>query len=376
MQFKLTFDKAIQVSDFFARELPQFENNGVAYIGLDSGWNKLSDAQLKAFVNHCQANHQEAGIYFTPFTSWTQDGNQPVEGGTYKYKDIFLYARGRMQVLDGGVALDPTHPGTRAMIKSHFDRFKRAGFKYVKLDFLTHGALEADYHYDSKVTTGIQAYNHGMRFVAEQAGGRMYLNLSISPLFPAEYANSRRIACDTFGKMSQVEYMLNSLTYGWWLNGVYDFNDGDHIVLGGYSDGENRARVTSAAISGIMISGDDLSDDGDATAKQRAKEDLTNGEINQMARIKKSFRPVEGNTDDRAASLFTWADRDTFYLAVFNYSDRKVTMQTDLARAGLRTDGPIYFQELWSHAHGVATDTLDISLEPEDAKLFKMSKNN
>ena len=38
LQFGLTFEKAIQVSDFFARQLPQFENHGVAYIGLDAGW--------------------------------------------------------------------------------------------------------------------------------------------------------------------------------------------------------------------------------------------------------------------------------------------------------------------------------------------------
>ena len=40
LQFGLTFQKAIQVSDFFAQELPQFENHGVAYIGLDAGWNQ------------------------------------------------------------------------------------------------------------------------------------------------------------------------------------------------------------------------------------------------------------------------------------------------------------------------------------------------
>ena len=373
LQFKLTYEKAIQVSDFFARDLPHFKNDGVAYIGLDAGWNKLTDAQLKTFVDHCHANHQEAGIYFTPFTAWTKDGNKPVDGTHFKYKDIFLRARGNIQTIDGGVALDPTHPGTKTLIQSNFTRFKRAGFKYVKLDFMTHGALEADSHYDSQVRTGIQAYNQGMNFISQQAGRTMYLNLSISPLFPAQYANSRRIACDTFGTIGQVEYMLNSLTYGWWLDGIYDFNDGDHMVLADYSEGENRARVTSDAITGLMISGDDLSDGGDVLARQRVNQFLTNSAINKMARSKSSFRPVEGNTDDHAASLFTWAGQDGFYLAVFNYSSMETTTQIDLVRAGLPANKPVQWQELWSHNHGIATNRLDISIDPTDVSLLKFN---
>lgn len=373
LQFNLTYEKAIQVSDFFAKELPQFKNDGVAYIGLDAGWSRLTDAQLKAFVDHCKANHQEAGIYFTPFTAWTKDGNKPVDGTNFKYRDIFLYARGHIQTIDGGVALDPTHPGTKSLIQSNFNRFKCAGFRYVKLDFMTHGALEADSHYDPQVRTGIQAYNQGMKFVSQQAGSDIYLNLSISPLFPAQYANSRRIACDTFGTIGQVEYMLNSLTYGWWLGGVYDFNDGDHMVLADYSEGENRARVTSDAITGLMISGDDLSDGGDTLARQRAKKFLTNEEINSMARSKTSFRPVEGDTDDHAASLFTWAGQDGFYLAAFNYSKSKKTMQIDFSRAGLPGNKPVQWQELWNHNHGVATNQLDILLDPADVTLLKFN---
>ena len=268
LQGKISFAKAVQVSDFFANNLPQFKNDGVVYIGLDSGWNKFSDAELKQFVDHCHANHQEAGIYFTPFSLWHGSDESNIAGTNYKFKNDFLYANGQKQILDGGFALDPTHPGTKKLIASTIARFKKAGFKYVKADFLTHGALEADYFYDPKVTTGIQAYNVGMKFVADTLGKDMYLNESISPLFPAQYANSRRIACDTFGDISKIEYTLNSLTYGWWLSGVYDFNDADHIVLDGYSEGENRARVTSSAITGIFISGDDFSGGGSETGKE------------------------------------------------------------------------------------------------------------
>jgi alpha-galactosidase len=84
-----------------------------------------------------------------------------------------------------------------------------------------------------------------------------------------KYANSRRIACDTFGGINETEYMLNSLIYGGWLNRVYDFIDPDHIVLDNHSTGEKRARIPSSAITGIFISGDDFSDTGSAMAKNR-----------------------------------------------------------------------------------------------------------
>ena len=207
--------------------------------------NRLSDKQLKQFVKHCRANHQEAGIYFTPFTAWGVKGDDTVPGTTYKYKDIFLYAHGREQHIASGVALDPTHLGTQKLIRATLNRFKKVGFKYVKADFLNYGALGADRFYDPRVTTGIQAYNEGMKYISRALGKNMYSNLSIAPLFPSQYANSRRIGCDAFGSIGDTEYTLNSLTYGWWLDGVYDFNDPDEIVLDGFSEGENRARVTS-----------------------------------------------------------------------------------------------------------------------------------
>jgi alpha-galactosidase len=371
LQFNLNYQRAIEASDFMAKELPSFKDNGVVYIGLDAGWDSLSETELKQFVLHCHTNHQEAGIYFTPFTAWTHDGNQKVNGTPWHYKDIFLYANGQIQTVDGGVALDPTHPGTQAMIESNIRHFQRDGFKYIKADFMTHGALEADHHYDPKVTTGIEAYNEGMKFVTKAAGKGMYLNLSISPLFPAQYANSRRISCDTFGRIDQIEYMLNSLTYGWWLSKVYDFNDADHMVLNDFSEGENRVRITSSAITGIFISGDDFSDKGGATGKERAKEFLTNRAVDDVARIPKSFEPVEGNTDNHAANLFCYKNGDNLYLAVFNFSNTGKDFSIDPERIGLKTGGTVDSKELWSGTVQTNSGPLSIHVAPEDVGFYK-----
>lgn len=79
----------------------------------------------------------------------------------YKYKDIYLYANGKPQELDGAYAIDPTHPAVEAMMKKTSSLFHRTGFEYVKMDFMTHGAMEADKWYLPEVTTGIQGYNYG-----------------------------------------------------------------------------------------------------------------------------------------------------------------------------------------------------------------------
>jgi alpha-galactosidase len=375
LQFKLNYQKAIEVSDFFTRELQprQFEDDGVVYIGLDSGWNKMTDEQLTQFVAHCQSNHQEAGIYFTPFASWGGNEDARIEGTEYRHKDIYLYARGQKQRIASGLALDPTHPGTRKLIEMNAQRFRKAGFKYVKADFLSHGALEADRHYDPRVTTGLQAYNEGMRFVSDALGPDIFLNLSIAPLFPGQYANSRRIACDAFGDIGQTEYTLNSLTYGWWLSKVYQFNDPDEMVFDGYSESENRARVTSAVVTGLMLAGDDFSAGGGETGKERARRFLTNGDINALARARKSFRPVEGGTGRTAANLFVWQDARFFYLAAFNYSRANEDFPVDFNRIGLKASGPVEVKELWSGATSRVTNPMRVTLNPADAAIYQFT---
>ena len=118
-------------------------------------------------------------------------------------------------------------------------KYKECGFDYLKLDFMCSGIKEADSFYDPNVTTGVQAYNAGMKYLREACGTDIFLDLSISPLFPSQYAEARRISCDAWGEMWHTSYMMNSLSCGWWLNRVYQYNDPDHLVMGDRSEGEN-----------------------------------------------------------------------------------------------------------------------------------------
>jgi hypothetical protein len=361
-----------------------------AFINLDSFWDNLSDSQIAAAVRHVHANRQRAGIYWTPFVYWGNNLSQKVEGtdGRYTYGDIVMKdAAGKpLPKLDGGLPLDPTHPGTLERIDWECSRFVAWGFDFVKLDFLTHGALECA-HFNPRITTGTAAYNMGMaRIDADLSPARIgrpfFISLSIAPLFPAGYGHSRRISCDTFGAISNSEYMLNSLTYGWWEGGtIYAFNDGDHAVLyqaHGQSvttENEGLSRLNANVVAGSpILDSDDLLD---PKAQARVKRLLGNPEVMALAKEGKTFRPVEGDTGQHASDTFVRDDRASgkFYIAVFNYSPTAaVTKNIDLSRLGLKSSTHYKVYNLWTKQTSQAEGSLSLTLEPAESALLCLTR--
>jgi len=373
LQFDLTYDKALQVSDYFRDNLQNnnFSNaDGLVYIGLDSGWNSFSEGELKAYADHCFENGQVPGIYWTPFTDWAKNPDRVFSAAPqYTYKDVYLYANGKPQELDGAYALDPTHPAVEEAMKEVSDLFRRTGFKYVKMDFMTHGAMEADKWYNESITTGIQGYNYGMELL-DKYFFDMYINLSISPIFPAQYAQSRRIACDAWNKIKDTEYTMNALSYGWWQDRIYSFNDPDHVVLKDATEGENRARITSAVITGLFILGDDYSEQGDKKAKERTLKYATNQQVNSLANGR-AFRPVEGN-GEKSENLFYRINEDgTSDFAFFNYSEEDIFLNISVERLGLSSGCQYIVKELWRGSEMPVQKQLKITIPAKDVLLFK-----
>lgn len=372
LQFNITIPKLMEVSDFFKNNLQNnnFVNpDNTVVTGIDSGWNFFSEEQLKAFVDKCKANGQVAGVYWVPFTDWGKNPEADMgDAPGYKYKDVYLYANGQPQDLDGAYAIDPTHPAIEEQMKKVSGIFKRCGFEYVKMDFMTHGAMEADKYHNPEITTGIQAYNYGLKLL-DKYFGDMFINLSISPIFPANYAQSRRIACDAWNMIKDTEYTMNAVSYGWWVGHVYQYNDADHVVLRDASEGENRARVTSAVITGLYITGDDFSEGGPQEVKDRAKKFFTNKEINAIANGV-SFRPVEGN-GEKSENQFMRTDKDgVTYYAVFNYHNSDMAVEIPLERMGIDPKNIVKATELWS---GQQVDlNLKMNIPQKDVKLIKL----
>jgi alpha-galactosidase len=164
---------------------------------------------------------------------------------------------------------------------------------------------------------------------------------------------------------------MNSVTYGWWMSGtLYAFNDPDHMVFDGFATEDNMARVISGAISGtVFLNGDDLTT---PAGRARAGTYLTNPRINAVARLGRTFRPLEGNTGTGPSDVFVLRTGAARYVAVFNFGPSTVARSIDLARAGF--DGSITYtvRDLWTNGTSNAQGTLNVQVVSHSARLLSL----
>ncbi len=397
LQDKVSYSDMTAVSDYIKEHFQDVwtQDGAPVYVNIDSFWDfivhndpsvslSLEDA-LKAFVEHCHANGQKAGIYYTPFTAWHGDEAalkaSKMEGSDYTYYDAAIRksdGSGLYGKLDGGYALDPTHPATIARMEQKLNWFIDLGFEYVKLDFMTHGAVEGQ-HYDPSVTTGMQAYNAGMAKIAEICDGKLYVNLSIAPLFPYQYADGRRISCDAFSSINNTKHVLSYLTACFWEEELYPYPDPDHLVVwgkdGSVTEGEARCRVTSGAISGTsFLIGDDLSDAAEIPEKhERMLKMFGNADIIAVAKLGRMFKPYNIPADGRCADAYWLSEDGELYFAVFNFSKSETEIRYDLA--GHLPEGTVFTAaELWHGNEGLMDGTiLTHTIPAEDAAVFRIT---
>ena len=391
MQNKITLRGVLDVADFMSEYLRPAGfagNDGLMVLSLDSWWSdNISESQIREFVDYCHKNNFMPGLYFTPFADFAT-WDHPLRGiEGFTSKDIWLKVDDKPLTLDGAYALDPTHPATQTMMRQKMKKFHQWGIEYLKCDFMSHGALEADRWYNNEVTTGMQAYNIGMRLLRHLAGEDIFIDLSISPLFPYQYAHGRRICCDTFSRIDETRYAMNALTMGWWLNGLYFANDPDHIVLhkhdakGEETIGENRARITSGVITGMYLLGDNFSDNVERGFPQKSRERalklLTDTDINEIPRTCKSFRPVNGSLrdNDGAANLFSCETEKYIYVAAINYSEETMEGNIDFSVLGLKDIVPTAIRELWTkESAAISGRGFRYNVPAKDARVFRITK--
>ncbi len=391
LQSTVKYSQMCAISDYIKEYLqPAWgDENAAVYVNIDSYWDYIAendytctmtlDEALAAFAALCKENGQTAGIYFTPFAVWMDIdtmSNTKMEGSNYTFLDAALHRNnGELYgTLDGGYALDATHPGTIARIKDRINYFISLGFGYLKLDFLTHGALEGD-HYDNNIQTGMQAYNAAMAEIHNLCNGKMFVNLSIAPVFPYQYADGRRISCDAFASLDNTKHVLTNLTACFWHKEIYTYPDPDHLVVWGSYEGDAKARVTSGVITGTsFLLGDNLSDitPGDDKHKFILKL-LANPNIIKVAQMAKTFRPLENLPEERYANAYYYASDDALYVAVFNFDIYDAEISLDLSLTG--ADVGSFAAELWSGKRfSVEDGKLNLTMNNEDALIFKITK--
>ncbi|MCC8425835.1 alpha-galactosidase [Mucilaginibacter sp. UR6-11] len=379
----INYEKAIGVVDFFDKKIPKFRNNDrTAYIDLDSFWDNMVKgglkgdfSKLKEFVNYCKEKNLQPGVYWAPFTDWgfrSANTNRKAEGSDYKFADLWTKTDKGYHDLDGGRALDPTHPGTQARIAFVLGKLKDCGFKMIKIDFLGHGAAESTRFYDSSVTTGMQAYRVGMETVTQARDNSMLVYAAISPsLATARYVHMRRIACDAFHSIKDAEYTLNSISYGWWQTYLYDYVDADHLIFEKENVGTNRARLISGLIAGSVILGDDYSKE--EPWQQQVKVWLQRPDLKQLIKSGKAFMPVDGDEDGAAAGVFIRKKADGFYLAVFNYKKQPAIVSFNAKRLGLVADKKYRLTEVLGGDNIIMLNDANVKFNQEGAYLYKVS---
>ena len=381
LQNKITLDKVKGVIDFFSDSCKGFRTaDSTLFVDLDSFWDNMikggldsNVSQLKEFVQYCKSKGFKPGIYWAPFTDWSKR-DRKMEASSYNYAQAWTRQNGQPIDMDGAFALDPTHPGTKARIAWCLNHFKKLGFEMIKIDFLGHGALESDHFYDSTVTTGMQAYTKGMKFIDSVLDNTMLVYAAISPtMATAPFVHMRRIACDAFSAIDNTEYTLNSTGYGWWQSHLYNYVDADHVVFNKESEGANRARLASALVTGTLITGDDYSSTGPWS--QAAKRLLQNKDLQYVIKDGRSFRPVDANTGNKGVNVFVKTVGTKTYLAVFNYSNNPFKYTLSLTRVGLSQSTKYYSTELFSGSKAEWSGSITLTVPPSDAMLYLVNKN-
>jgi hypothetical protein len=384
---KVTASDAEAATAFIHDKLPDYRSGGTAYINLDSFWDNLSVAQRAAFVTRAHSLGLKAGIYYTPFVAWGDLRDKVGGAPQLTYRDLALKGPdgNPLAKLSGGYPLDPTHPGTIDRMRRQLAEFSALGFDFVKFDFMSHGSLEGA-HYLKSIQTGVEAYAYGMRQLDEMlskrsTGSSVFISLSIAPLFPQGFGHSRRISCDAFANIGSTEYMLNSATYGWWTNHrLYEFNDPDSACVfqpkgePPSTPDEARSRMTASVIAGGMLVESDALND--PAAEARVLSLFTNPEVVALSRRALAFRPVNGDTGNKAGALFEWIEPGgkTAYVAAFNYDKKAAaSLSVSLDRLGLKA-GRWKSHDLWSGANGVSQGTVKFSLGARQCILIRLTR--
>lgn len=382
MREHCNYEGAMSVIDFMKDNLIDkgWGKDGVVYVGLDS-WDNMNWGERKEFADKCHANGMKAGAYWTPFSDWMHSDSRGMEGN-----NGYTYGQARLKV-DGKIKtdrVDPTAPATLSRMEYYITKFKECGFEYLKFDFMNHGSCEADSFYNKDITTGLQAYNYGMKYLSDLCGDDIFIDLSIAPIFPTQYANARRISCDAWGSLDETNYMMNSLSFGWWLDRVYSFNDPDHLVMGDRSAGENITRMTSGAVTGYCILGDNLATVGPCIGTPESQEHCVKyssyEKVNEVISLGRTFRPYFDNHlygAKRTINLFYHETEDSYVIAHFNYGITEQDVSLDLTNLGIDvntidTDRSI---ECWTEkAVNIQGNNLQFTPKDNTASLFRLYK--
>jgi alpha-galactosidase len=315
-----------------------------------------STAVLDSISQYGNARGQLMGFYFTPFSEWTWKSaidHDKLTGTHYALREVVLKdSSGRpIQYKEGdfgAYALDPTHPAVRESIIRQLEKARAIHARFLKIDFLTAGALESPAHFDPSVRSGIQAYNRGMRMLKHLIdsilGPDIFITQAISPLFPSQYAHTRFVSTDVYSHLrndqpgfpdwGSTEASLATGSHMWWVQGtLWPFTNLDVIIMTHFqrnpvlSEKEVKVRLYAMMVMGSILG--DGSDLREPLAMQRARKFLDDPRVDAWFRHPRVFTPLrwaDGDSQDQQLAFVL--PGDTALVALFNFSGQQEFRET------------------------------------------------
>jgi len=346
----------VKIPDFI-QTLPNFNKYSKPVISIDSYDQSIyTTSLLTSFGKYIEKKNQQLGFYFIPFAMWTWKNsteNAKVPGTEYSMADVVLRDKKGQPIWykDGDwgcLAMDPTHPAIRQYVIDQLKKAKAIGAKFIKIDFLTAGALESTRRYDANIRTGLQAYNYGMKMLKTLAdsimGKDIFITEAISPMFPSQYAHARFISTDVYSHFrddepgfphyGSTETSLANASHLWWVQGTLQpYTNLDVAIMKNFEKNPDlNEKEIRARLFALMSMGSILGDGSDYRVKlaaDRAAIYLDNKYLCTYFSDPKAFTPLkfaDGETFDQQMAFYL-PGTETL-LSLFNFDNKKQFDQT------------------------------------------------
>jgi len=171
-----------QVDDGYETDIGDWLTAKPGYPGIDGLAGAIKDRGFRAGIWAAPTSAAETSRLFAEHPGWMVAGEDGRPKPCYQGWGQTIYA------------LDTTHPEVLAWLDATFRSLRRAGFSYLKIDFLFAGAMPGT---RQKRVTPIQAYRQGLRAIQRAAGGDFVLGCG-APLLPSVgLVDGMRIGEDT-----------------------------------------------------------------------------------------------------------------------------------------------------------------------------------
>jgi hypothetical protein len=393
----------VKIVDFI-HTLDHFNQYAQPVLSIDSYDQGIYNTEMLASISkYGKKKNQQMGFYFIPFAIWTWKNSldNKLQGTDYTMKDVILkdnegnpipYKNGDW----AAYPLDPTHPATRAYIIYQLQRAKAIDARFIKIDFLSAGSLESPVHYDPAITTGMQAYNKGMKMlrslVDSIVGKDIFITMAISPMFPHQYAHTRFVSTDVYSHLrddqpgfpgwGSTSSSMITASHMWWVQGtLWPYTNMDVAIMKNFqkqpalNEQEIKVRLYSMITLGSIFG--DGSDFRDKIAAERAAKFLNNAAICAFFSQPKAFTPIkfsEGESLSQQISFYL--PGDTTLLSVFNFDTQKDFTETFYpGQIGLK-DGKYQLVDFLTNEvvgkleKGQAS--FNLTVHPKDALLVKL----